>query len=323
VPVFLGTPLPAPSSAERRASAEALRARIAALPAGHDDDPSWSAARRLGGILDEVLSGQGVEERINELEGLVVSDLVDRIEWLGRALSVESVGFDDLPDSVRRRLISADQKYVRLVAMPEGDMGDVESITHFTEEVARIAPHATGRPALETAIGGIVVGTFRTAILIALAAISLILFYTLRDFIDILMVLAPISLAAFVTVAVGVWIDMPFNMANVVVIPLVLGLGVDNGIHVYMRYRHDGSLSEMMNSSTPRAVLLSALTTLAAFGSLSVSGHAGIYSMGVLLSVSVVALTICTLIVLPAMILLRERVFGGDGHDPVDTRVQG
>jgi hypothetical protein len=137
-----------------------------------------------------------------------------------------------------------------------------------------------------------------------------ILLVALRNPVDAMLTLLPISLAAFFTIAVGVLIDMPFNMANVPVIPMILGLGVDNGIHVFMRFRRDGSLEEMMGSSTPRAVVLSAFTTLAAFGSLSMSEHRGIHSMGVLLSVSVVAMIVCTLVVLPALIVMRDRWSG-------------
>lgn len=90
-------------------------------------------------------------------------------------------------------------------------------------------------------------------------------------------------------------------------IPLVMGLGVDSAIHVYVRYRDDGTLERMMSSSTPRAVMLSALTTLAAFCSLSLSPHVGPSGLGILLSISVLALLYCTLIVLPAMICARTR----------------
>ena len=99
---------------------------------------------------------------------------------------------------------------------------------------------------------------------------------------------------------------LPFNLTNVVVIPMIMGLGVDNGIHVYMRYREGASVATMMDSSTPRSVLISALTTLAAFGSLAVSGHRGLHSMGVLLSVALLCVILGTLVVLPAMLSLLD-----------------
>ena len=134
-----------------------------------------------------------------------------------------------------------------------------------------------------------------------------ILVLSLRSLFDALLVLLPISLAAMMTTATGVLIDMPFNMTNVVVIPLIMGLGIDNGIHVFFRFRGGESLEAMMTSSTPRAVLLSAMTTLAAFGALAVSGHPGMHSIGVLLSFAVIYLIVCTLVVLPAMLALSAR----------------
>ena len=121
------------------------------------------------------------------------------------------------------------------------------------------------------------------------------------------LVLTPITLAGVFTCAFGVLSDTPFNMSNVVVMPLILGLGVDSGIHVFMRFRHDGSLADAMGSSTPRAVVISALTTLAAFGSLTLSSHRGIQSLGLLLTFSVICLIYCTVVVLPALILLRRK----------------
>jgi predicted RND superfamily exporter protein len=113
-------------------------------------------------------------------------------------------------------------------------------------------------------------------------------------------------MAAVFTTATAVLIDMPFNMANVMAIPLVLGLGVDNGIHLVLRYREEGCLDSLLHSSTTRAIVLSGLTTLAAFGALSVSNHRGISSMGQLLTISIFYLMICTLVVLPAFLAWRS-----------------
>jgi len=240
------------------------------------------------------------------LEQRVVSDLHDRIDWLRRALEVQQVHFEDLPQSLLDRLVAPDGRAL-VVALPREDLRDIQALRRFVDAVQSADPHATGRPVVEAGIGDVVVSTFRVAIGIALVAISLVLLFTLRSALDALLVLAPITLAACFTTAIGVLIEIPFNMANVVVIPLVLGLGVDIGIHVFMRYRDAGSLADTLSSSPPRAVLLSALTTLAAFGSLAVSPHRGIHSMGVLLSVSVLCLIVCALIVLPALITQRQR----------------
>jgi hypothetical protein len=297
---------PALSVEERRRVLDALHEKISALPEGRSGDPAWQVAYRLGENMGRLLKQPDVDGTAIQLEHLVVADLAERLDWLRRAITVEAVSFEDLPAEMRERLISSDGR-ARVDALPAEDVSDVDALTRFANAVASVSPSATGRPAVEVGIGEIVVSTFRMAIGIAFVAVGCILLWTLRSVSDALLVLLPITLAAFITIAVGVMIGVPFNMANVVAIPLILGLGIDNGIHVFMRFRRDGSIDQMMGSSTPRAVMLSAFTTLAAFGSLSVSRHWGIHSLGLLLSISVVSLIVCTLIVLPALILFREQ----------------
>lgn len=299
-------PIPAPTAEGRLAALQSLRGQIDALDDPGTEDPLWQSVRRLGASLGRIAATPDPTASLVELEALVISDLDERLDWLRRAVTVQEVVFEDLPADTQRRVIAPDGT-TRVVALPSEDLSNLDSLREFVDEVGQIAPHATGRPAVEAGIGQIVVLTFRIAIGIALVSVGIILFFTLGSLADAILVLLPITLAALVTTAVGVLIGLPFNMTNVVVIPLVLGLGIDSGIHVYMRYRHAGSMADMMESSTPRAVMLSSLTTLAAFGSLAVSGHRGIHSLGILLAVSVIALVFCTLAVLPAMIALRAR----------------
>jgi hopanoid biosynthesis associated RND transporter like protein HpnN len=302
----------APSRAEQLAAVHQLRARIDALVAETPDTAGLDPARRLAEALDALLALPDPAGALAALERLVLSDLPERIEWLRRAVRVGPVGLDDLPDPVLRRIVSADG-VAQVVALPTEDLNEPEALSRFVDAVTAIAPAATGRPAVEAGIGTIVVGSFQLAIVIAFLGVWVLLGFTLRSALDALFVLMPITLAAVMTVALGVVTSTPFNMANVVAIPLVLGLGIDNGIHIFMRFRHDGSLQHVMGSSTPRAVMLSALTTLAAFASLSLSGHRGIQSMGVLLAIAIGCLIYCTLVVLPAMILVRERLSRGAG----------
>ena len=299
-------PMAPPTDNQRLEALQGLRSSIRRLPAGHADDPTWRSARRLGSALDGLLSEPDPLEAARELEALVINDLEERIKWIGRAVTVDRVAFEDLPAELQRRSV-ADDGRARVVALPVEDVRDTDALGRFVVAVNSVAPDATGRPAVEAGIGQVVVLTFRIAIGISFFFVSGLLVLTLRSIPHAFMVLLPISLAALMTTATGVLIDMPFNMTNVVVIPLIMGLGIDNGIHVFMRFRSGASLEEMMTSSTPRAVLLSALTTLAAFGSLAVSGHPGMHSIGVLLSFAVIYLILCTLVVLPAMLALSAR----------------
>ena len=136
--------------------------------------------------------------------------------------------------------------------------------------------------------------------LIVMLAQSVLLLVVLRDLRDSLMVMAPLILAGLLTVATTVLIDVPFNFANVIVLPLLFGLGVSSGINMVVRSRQQGERS-LMSTSTPRAVLFSALTTIGSFGSLAASQHPGMASMGLLLTVALIYTTLCTLILLPAL----------------------
>jgi uncharacterized protein len=116
------------------------------------------------------------------------------------------------------------------------------------------------------------------------------------------LVLAPLLLAGLLLLGYTVIAGSPFNFANVIVLPLLIGLGADSSIHYVMRAREEAGNHEIAETSTPRAVLLSALTTIASFGTLWLSSHRGVSSMGEHLTVAIVITLICTLLVLPQLI---------------------
>jgi predicted RND superfamily exporter protein len=132
------------------------------------------------------------------------------------------------------------------------------------------------------------------------------------------LVMAPLGLAALLTVATAVLLDIPFNFANVIVLPLLLGIGVDSGIHLVHRHRVTIEATgaarsperELLETSTAQAVFFSALTTMASFGSLAFSDHVGFASLGKLLLIGVTYTLLANLIVLPALLALRGRSRG-------------
>jgi hypothetical protein len=142
---------------------------------------------------------------------------------------------------------------------------------------------------------------------IALGVIAVFLLVSLRRLDEVLLMLFPLTLAAVLTAAAGVLLDIPFNYANVIVLPLLLGIGIDSGIHLVMRRHHiDHEHDTVFGASTPRAVVFAALTTIASFGSLMLSPHRGTASMGELLSIAIGFTLLCTLIVLPAAFRLFQ-----------------
>ena len=121
--------------------------------------------------------------------------------------------------------------------------------------------------------------------------------------------LIPLLLSVLLLVGAMVLIGLPFNFANVIALPLLLGVSVDTGIHLVHRAReHENEgLQKVLTSSTTRAIVFSSVTTLASFGNLALSAHLGSASMGYLLAIGLVINILIMLLVLPAMMLLKPK----------------
>jgi hopanoid biosynthesis associated RND transporter like protein HpnN len=332
VALFLGAAL-APSSDDsppvdagaRRAAIEQLRARLAAVASrGGKDDPAplAAAAARLGAALDgwaEDGAGGGLAAAaLADLERRLTAHLPQTLRRLSVALSAQPVELADVPEELRRRWLT-DGGLARVEAYPAGDMTSNREMARFADAVLAVAPSATGTPVIVTEAGEAVVAAFIEASVLALVLITAILAMVLRRLGDVVMVLAPLILAALVTAAASVLLNLPFNFANVIVLPLILGLGVSGGIHFVMRRREEGGSGRVLASSTPRAVLFSALTTVVSFGSLALSGHRGMTSMGQLLTLGIGFTLLAILVVLPSLMAATDgagerRAAGEEGH---------
>jgi predicted RND superfamily exporter protein len=143
---------------------------------------------------------------------------------------------------------------------------------------------------------------------LAVIAITVLLIALWRNAVDPALAMAPLALAAIFTTALGVLLDIPFNFADVIVLPLLFGLGVNSGIHLVERWRlGDVQIEQLLDTSTARAVVYSSINTVGSFGTLGFATHRGIASMGQLLAIGVALTVICNLLVLPALIALCDR----------------
>lgn len=239
--------------------------------------------------------------RLRDWQTDVVDGLVSELEWLRRALAVGPVTLDELPEDLRGRFINAEGKHLSVV-LPKRDIADVESLGSFIEAVQEIEPKATGRPVIEKGVGEIVIDSFMEATLVSAAAIFVVLLLVFRSLVSAFYIALPLLLAALFTLALGELLDAPLNMANILVLPLIFGLGVDNGIHVFHRFHSAGDVDSFMHSSTPLATLLSTLTTVGAFSSLMLSSHVGTASIGLYLTMAVGMLLVFSVFLLPVLL---------------------
>jgi len=242
------------------------------------------------------------------------------LKLLQTTLTATYVSRQSIPATVSRRWLSHSGLY-RIEVMPKEDIGDIENLRRFVSQVREVAPDATGAPVFTLEAGDAVIGAFTQAFTIAFVLIFLLLLLLLRKLSDTLLILLPLLLAAMLTGACTILLGIPFNFANIIALPLLLGIGVDNGIHMVQRFRHMQTSAqyapdELLRSSTSKAVVLSALTTICSFGALSFSPHQGTADMGQLLTLGVVIILICTLVVLPAFLQWRP----GEKNTATETR---
>ena len=125
---------------------------------------------------------------------------------------------------------------------------------------------------------------------------------------DVLLVLTPLLTAALITGGISVLAGIPLNFANVIALPLLLGIGVDSGIHIIHRFRTDlPDGSNILATSSARAVAVSSLTTMGGIGNLALSPHAGTASLGLLLTLGIGITLVCMLLVLPALLAVAGK----------------
>ncbi len=295
---------------------EALRALQVALnsPQLQGGDPGRAAsAQRAAASLERFLVRlERIDRKQHELDAFEASltgTLPDQMQRLWRALEPGEVTLSDLPLDLTRRMLAEDGR-ARLEVLPRDNLSEVEALERFVDDVQTVVPNATGSAVALLEWSRVVTRSFQQALTLAAIAVTLLLWILWRRISDVGLVLVPMALAAALTTATAVLLGIRFNFANVVVLPLLLGIGVDSGIHLVSRHRalHGRELesatpeTELLGSSTAQAVLFSALTTMGSFGSLALSTHPGIASLGQLLLIGVTYTLLCNLVVLPALI---------------------
>lgn len=263
----------------------------------------------LSSYLEQLESASPADARetLRILEESLLGTLERQLDLIARAVAVGPITLEALPDDLVTRMISA-SGMVRVRIFPTEDLTEPAALERFVETVRSVAPRATGSAVAIYSASREVVKALQQAFAAALIAIVVLLILIWRTLGDTAMVMAPMILAGLLTAAGAVLMGVPFNFADVIVLPLLLGIGVDTSIHLVHRARRavpgDHSL---LRTSTANAVVFSAATTIASFGSLAFATHRGMASLGQLLTLGVTLTVICNLVVLPALLELRKR----------------
>jgi hopanoid biosynthesis associated RND transporter like protein HpnN len=272
-------------------TAESLR-----KTAGDGQGPGAQASRRLADTLTKL--AQSNEATRNKVQAIFVEPLKIVLDQLKKSLQAQPVSLDNLPPDLVRAWKTKDGLQ-RVEALPRGDPNDNDTLRKFAAAVLKAEPTAIGGPVSILKSGETVVRAFIHAGLLALIVISLLLWLALRRIVDVLLTLVPLLVAGAVTLEICVLIGLPLNFANIVALPLMLGVGVAFKIYYVTAWR--AGRTNLLQSSLTRAIFFSALTTATAFGSLWLSSHPGTASMGKLLALSLLTTLAAVLLFQPAL----------------------
>ncbi len=300
----------------QRPGAERLEATVADLLSAVRPlaDEARPVLRQFVGSL-EALHGrlkatdrQTASARLQQFEQWLARDLAEDLHRLREVSTPEPIAVADLPASLRERYVGKNGKWL-LRVFAKDSLWDYRPLCHFVEQIRTVDSQATGQPfgtleGLRAMKHG-----FRWAGLYAFLAIFAVLLLDFRTLKHTLVALAPLVMG--MTAALGVMglCGVPLNPANMIAFPLILGVGADNGVHVLHDYRSRRRRhAYTLNRSTGRGIMVAALTTILGFGTLMISCHRGLASLGLVLTLGVSCCMLTALVFLPAVLrILSER----------------
>jgi uncharacterized protein len=266
--------------------------------AGDQQGPGAAVARRAADLFARLATAEPAMR--TKAAAVFVPPLQASLDGLRQLLKPERITIDNLPAEIKDDWLAKDG-HARVQLLPKGDPNDNNVLRNFATAVLKVEPSATGAAVSFVASERTVLAAFIEAGICALAAIAILLWVTLRRLTDVLLTLVPLLLAGVVTMEVCVIIGLPLNFANIIALPLLLGVGVAFKIYYIMAWR--AGKTSLLESTLTRAVVFSAMTTATAFGSLWLSNDPGISSMGALMALSLV----CTL---AAAVLFQPLLMG-------------
>jgi hypothetical protein len=264
--------------------------------AGDSRGSGADAARRLSGFLSQ-LAKANPPVRAN-VEKAVAGSLQFSLDQLRQELRPERITVASIPAEIKRQWLAPDGR-ARVEVLPKGDPDDTAALRQFVTAILAAEPAATGPAVMMFEAGNTVVRAFVEAGIFALAAIALLLWITLRRISDVLLTLLPLLVAGVVTLELCVALDIPLNFANIIALPLLLGVGVAFKIYYIMAWR--SGKTALVQSCLTRAVIFSAMATASAFGSLWLSSDPATSSMGKLMALALVCTMAAAVLFQPAL----------------------
>jgi hypothetical protein len=235
----------------------------------------------------------------------LLADLRDTFQLLQQQDDTAPPRVEDLPPALLHRFVGVNGKFL-IQVYPKQDVWQRAPQERFVSELRTVDPNVTGTPVQLYEYETLLKNSYEQAAWYSLAAIALMVLFHFRSFSAVILALIPVGIGTLWLAGLMGWFGVPVNLANIMTLPLVIGIGVTNGIHILNRYAEEGTPG-ILSRSTGKAVLVSGLTAIAGFGSLILAQHRGIRSLGIIMSVGIATCMIAGLTFLPALLNLIGR----------------
>lgn len=262
------------------------------------------AVRSLAAKLangDTTLNGQ----RLAAYQQALFRDIHETFDILSSQEAKPHLTPEDLPPALRNRFIGVTGKHL-LQVNPKEDVWQRDQQERFVKDLRTVDPDATGTPIQLFEYTTLLKDSYIEAAWWSLGAIAILVFLHFRNPLSVILALIPVAIGTLYMVGFMVLFKIPFNPANIMTLPLVVGIGVTNGIHILNRFAEEQNPG-ILAKSTGKAVIVSALTTIAGFGSLILAKHQGIQSLGFVMAVGTATCMISAVVFLPALLNLLHK----------------
>jgi predicted RND superfamily exporter protein len=257
--------------------------------------------------ISERLQSQPEAETKTELERfqqLLFRDFQEK--WSLLRNNVEPPGpitLTDIPAHLRTRFVSADGKKFLLQIYAKKNVWERDAQEEFITQLRQVDPEVTGSPVIVFESARVMKEGYIEGGFYAFVVIVVVAFVALRRVGDVVLAMVPLGLGMIWTAGLMWLFNLQFNLANLVAAPLIIGIGVENGLHLMHRYREERAGGPaLVAGSTGQSVALFSITTMVGFGSLMVGKYYGIFSMGLLLTLAVGSVLVASLLVLPLLL---------------------
>jgi hypothetical protein len=310
-----------------RAALERIRFKFVEGDAASPDSPeerSRRERREARGLIDQALGTAGrmepgaAREALSRFQAELFRDLAEMLHILKQQPDSEPVSIEDLPPELRARYVGRTGQY-RLFIYPAENVWELGPLARFVADIQSVDPDARGTTVTTFEYLRVLKEGYTRAAVYAVIAVAALALLVFRAVAPALLALVPLLLGTAWTLGAMGWLGVPLNAANLLLLPLIVGLGIDNGVYLVHRFREACAGADAPHPIAPsaaKAITLASLTNVVGFGSLMLSSHRGIFSLGLVVAVGVVCLWVASVTTLPSLLTLIGR------HRPADRKLR-